>query len=67
MGRKKEPILTYEMSLIPTDIEYPCVTCRHLASDGECPQGKSCAKWREWFADAWEIVTERAKQEGETS
>ena len=56
MGRKKEPIFTYEMSLIPTDIEYPCLTCHHLASDGECPQGKTCGRWQEWFGEAWKTI-----------
>lgn len=56
MGRNKEPILTYEMTKIPTETEYPCQTCNQLEGDGECRQGKCCARWQGWFYEAWGII-----------
>ena len=63
MGRKLEPIYTEEMSKIPTDTEYPCVTCSRLKSDGNCSNSTPCLKWQSWFGEAWRLVTDRLKQE----
>lgn len=62
MGRKLEPILTAEMAKMPTDTEYPCVTCSRLKSDGNCMNGVLCLRWRKWFGEAWQIVTKPIKE-----
>ena len=43
---------------IPTESVYPCKGC----TKPRCLNNLLCKEWREWFAEAWPIVTGTLKE-----